>query len=94
MTEKLRAMEDKMKKDMEARESQWRAEMEEQKAQLQAEMEQMRRTQEQLQNLTRVMQNMIHGNSGGSREPEMLPRQVFTYCNISNEYVQVTCTSA
>ncbi|KZV19138.1 hypothetical protein F511_41561 [Dorcoceras hygrometricum] len=66
VTEKLRAMEEKMKKDMEARESQWRAQMDAQKAQLHIEIERMRQTQEQFQAFARVIQNIIPGTSGGS----------------------------
>ncbi|XP_073294386.1 uncharacterized protein [Primulina huaijiensis] len=54
---KLREMEDKMKS------------MEEKK---QEEMERMRQIHEhQLQNFTRVIQSMITGSAGGSREPEL-----------------------
>ncbi|KZV45195.1 hypothetical protein F511_11795 [Dorcoceras hygrometricum] len=74
VTENLRAMEEKMKKDMEARESQWRAQMEAQKAQLQIEIERMRQTQEQFQAFARVIENIIPGTGGGSHGPEILDK--------------------
>ncbi|KZV21409.1 hypothetical protein F511_18575 [Dorcoceras hygrometricum] len=88
VTENLRAMEEKMKKDMEAREAQWREEMEAQKAQLQIEIERMRQKQEQFQAFARVIQNIIPGTGGGFHGPEILPAQLtIEMTNIVQKYM-------
>ncbi|KZV48657.1 hypothetical protein F511_10343 [Dorcoceras hygrometricum] len=91
VTDNLRAMEEKMKKDMEAREAQWREEMKAQKAQLQIEIERMRQTQEQFQAFARVIQNIIPGTGGGSHGPKILPAQLaIEMTNIVKKYMHAS----
>ncbi|XP_042466325.1 uncharacterized protein LOC122048876 [Zingiber officinale] len=91
ITDKFKAMQEQMNKDMEMRESQLRAEMEAQKAQFQTKMEQMRQMQDQFESFTRVMQSMIHGTAGGSNGPELLPTQMaIVMANIIQKHMDAT----